>query len=151
MAVSGFNSVNPNPDRFTFIIGKGLSDSGSGSTSNVVAAMNKCAEDGADVISLSLGGGGFSNTFNNAANDWWAAGRLMIAAAGNGGNNALSYPASYKSMMSVAAVDSGETKAGFSQYNSQVEIAGPGFINFFLSRAAFTSVVTGRARAKGST
>merc|ERR1712176_11519 len=51
---------------------------------------------------------------------------MGIAAAGNGGNSALSYPASYKSVMSVAAVDSNENKAGFSQYNEQTEISGPG-------------------------
>ena len=42
------------------------------------------------------------------------------------GNTALSYPASYDAVMSVAAVDSNENKASFSQYNAQVEIAGPG-------------------------
>merc|ERR1712157_713158 len=45
---------------------------------------------------------------------------------GNSGNSALSYLALYKSVMSVAAVDSNENKAGFSQYNEQVEISGPG-------------------------
>merc|ERR1712176_729854 len=34
--------------------------------------------------------------------------------------------ASYKSVMSVAAVNSNENKAGFSQYNEQTEISGPG-------------------------
>lgn len=38
----------------------------------------------------------------------------------------MSYPASYDALMSVAAVDSNENKASFSQYNAQVEIAGPG-------------------------
>ncbi|HVS03674.1 MAG TPA: S8 family serine peptidase, partial [Thermoanaerobaculia bacterium] len=48
------------------------------------------------------------------------------AAAGNAGNTQLSYPASYNSVVSVAAVDSTGTVASFSQQNSQVELAGPG-------------------------
>ena len=51
---------------------------------------------------------------------------LLIAAAGNGGNSAFSYPASYTSVMSVAAVQSNEQRIYFSQYNEQVDIAAPG-------------------------
>ena len=51
---------------------------------------------------------------------------LIIAAAGNGGNSAFSYPASYTSVMSVAAVQSNEQRIYFSQYNEQVDIAAPG-------------------------
>ncbi|HSG24964.1 MAG TPA: S8 family serine peptidase, partial [Anaerolineales bacterium] len=39
---------------------------------------------------------------------------------------AFSYPASYSSVMSVAALDSNKAIANFSQQNSQVEIAAPG-------------------------
>merc|ERR1711971_117802 len=114
-------------NKFSFFIGKGLSDSGSGSTSSVMEAVQACVDNGSNVISMSLGGGGASNTvdqqyYGHYKND----DVLIIAAAGNSGNSALSYPASYKSVMSVAAVDSNENKAGFSQYNEQVEISGPG-------------------------
>lgn len=53
---------------------------------------------------------------------------LIIAAAGNSGptNNVKSYPASYKAVVSVAALDSNNDLAGFSQVNDQVEIAAPG-------------------------
>merc|ERR1712137_76374 len=50
----------------------------------------------------------------------------MGAAAGNDGNSGKSYPASYDAVMSVAAVDSSENRASYSQYNDQVEIAAPG-------------------------
>merc|ERR1740123_539666 len=48
--------------KFQLVIGKALSDSGSGSLSGVLDAVQKCVDDGADVISLSLGGGGYSKT-----------------------------------------------------------------------------------------
>lgn len=66
---------------------------------------------------------------------------LHIAAAGNGGNSSLSYPASYDAVVSVAAVDSSESKASFSQYNSQVEIAGPGVgVNSTWNNGAYRSI-----------
>lgn len=49
-----------------------------------------------------------------------------MAAAGNDGTSAYSYPASYDSVISVAAIDSNKAVADFSQYNSQVELAAPG-------------------------
>ena len=51
---------------------------------------------------------------------------LIIAAAGNGGSSAKSYPASYNSVVSIGAIDSNKNKAGFSQYNNQVELSAPG-------------------------
>jgi subtilisin family serine protease len=56
----------------------------------------------------------------------YSKGVLSVAAAGNFGNAVLSYPASYDSVISVAAVDQNEEIAYFSQYNSQVELAAPG-------------------------
>merc|ERR1712176_1563102 len=114
-------------DKFSFFIGKGLSDSGSGSTSGVMSAVQACVDNGSNVISMSLGGGGASDAVNQQYYGHYKDDDvLIIAAAGNSGNSALSYPASYKSVMSVAAVDSRENKAGFSQYNEQTEISGPG-------------------------
>jgi len=114
-------------DKFSFFIGKGLTDGGSGSFSSVMAAVQKCADEGANVISLSLGGGGFSQSQHDQYKKHYEIDDiLLVAAAGNDGNSDYGYPASYKFLMSVAAVDSSETKAGFSQFNDQVEISGPG-------------------------
>merc|ERR1711923_110476 len=114
-------------DKFSFFIGKGLTDSGSGSTSSVMAAVQACVDNGSNVISMSLGGGSPSDSVNQQYYGHYKEDNvLIIAAAGNSGNSALSYPASYKSVMSVAAVDSNENKAGFSQFNEQTEVSGPG-------------------------
>ncbi len=94
--------------------------------SSVSDAANRCANAGAKVINMSLGGSTKSITEENAFNSLNNNGVLSIAAAGNAGSSALSYPASYSSVMSVAATDSNNTVASFSQYNSQVEIAAPG-------------------------
>lgn len=78
------------------------------------------------VISMSLGGAGSTATENTAFQSAYDAGVLSIAAAGNAGTSAVSYPAGYASVMSVAAVDSAGVKATFSQFNADVEIAAPG-------------------------
>ncbi|MBW6474412.1 MAG: S8 family serine peptidase, partial [Anaerolineaceae bacterium] len=61
-----------------------------------------------------------------AFNNLYSAGILSIAAAGNEGTTAYNYPASYSSVVSVAAIDSNKVVAEFSQYNNQVELAAPG-------------------------
>ena len=81
---------------------------------------------GSDIVSMSLGGSFPSDVEENFMNSVYNDGVLLIAAAGNDGTTAFSYPASYDSVMSVAAVDQSENHAGFSQRNSQVDIAAPG-------------------------
>jgi serine protease len=95
-------------------------------SSTLVDAANRCAQNGARVINMSLGGATSSTTERTAFDNLDAQGVLSIAAAGNDGNTAHSYPASYDSVVSVAAVDSTKTVADFSQQTSQVELAAPG-------------------------
>jgi len=95
-------------------------------SSTLADAANRCVSAGANVISMSLGGGTKSRTEETAFNNANNAGVLSIAAAGNGGNSQLSYPASYPSVVSVGAVDSAKNIASFSQFNSQVEVSAPG-------------------------
>ena len=94
--------------------------------SDLVVAIEQCMNAGANVISMSLGGSMSSTTEEAAFQDAYDHGVLAIAAAGNGGSSAFSYPASYDAVVSVAALDSTKTVAGFSQFNSQVELAAPG-------------------------
>ena len=94
--------------------------------SSLVKAVEQCRASGSKVISMSIGGGSSSVTEENAFIAAVNAGMINIAAAGNDGNTSMSYPASYDSVMSVAAIDSSKNLASFSQRNAQVEIAAPG-------------------------
>lgn len=94
--------------------------------SDLAVAMQRCAALGAKVISMSLAGGGFSATEESAANSLYAQGVLIFAAAGNAGDSTVAYPAAYSNVVSVAAIDSNAAKAGFSQFNADVELAAPG-------------------------
>lgn len=96
-------------------------------SSSLIAALDRCETDGqANVVSMSLGGSVKSRTEERAFNAANNNGELSIAAAGNAGNRSKSYPASYSSVVSVAAVDSALVVADFSQQNDQVELSGPG-------------------------
>ncbi|GAA4865310.1 S8 family serine peptidase [Luteimonas vadosa] len=94
--------------------------------STLIDAAQRCASAGAKVINMSLGGSFSSSTEDAGFQQLYDAGVLNIAAAGNDGNNRHSYPASYDSVISVAALDSNKVVASFSQQTNQVELAAPG-------------------------
>jgi subtilisin family serine protease len=121
----GVVGVNPN-QRLKLHIVKVFGKDGWAYSSTLASAANKCGAAGANVISMSLGGGARSMTEQKAFDSLQTKGVLSIAAAGNDANTTTSYPAGYASVMSVAAVDENKTWASFSQYNADVEIAGPG-------------------------
>lgn len=121
----GVVGVLPNANVNLHII-KVFNASGWGYSSDLASAVNTCAQNGAKVVNMSLGGSGSSTTERNALESATNSGVLLLAASGNDGNSTLSYPASYDTVMAVGATDSGNKHAEFSQYTAQVEIAAPG-------------------------
>lgn len=119
---SGVVGVNPSGNLDIHVI-KMFGDT---FNSDLVAGADDCVAAGANVITMSLRIGGYSSTADNAFQGYADDGVLSIAASGNDGNSTKSYPASFDSVMSVGATDSGNMHANFSQYNDQVEISAPG-------------------------
>jgi subtilisin family serine protease len=95
-------------------------------SSDLIDAASHCADAGANIISMSLGGDGRNRLERLGFDALYDQGILSIAAAGNDANTRKSYPASYDSVVSVAAIDSDYLIADFSQQNDQVELAAPG-------------------------
>lgn len=95
-------------------------------TSALIDAAQRCQAAGARIISMSLGGPSSSIAERDAFTRLYQQGVLSIAAAGNDGNGAYSYPASYDSVIAVAAVDNENKRANFSQFTTQVELSAPG-------------------------
>ena len=91
---------------------------GWGYSSDLAHAADKCADAGANIISMSLGGGGANSTEENAFKSFTEAGGLVLAAAGNDGNSVRSYPAGYSSVMMIGANDNNNDIADFSQFPS---------------------------------
>jgi serine protease len=80
----------------------------------------------ADIINLSLGGGGFSPSSQALYNELRNLGITVVAAAGNEGSRTPSYPASYDNVISVSAVDVEQRITSYSNRGSRVDIAAPG-------------------------
>ncbi len=89
---------------------------GWGYSSDLAFAAEKCSAAGANIISMSLGGGRANSAEENAFQAFTDNGGLVVAAAGNDGNNVRSYPAGYSSVMMIGANDANNNIADFSQY-----------------------------------
>jgi len=122
---TGTSAVGVGP-QIDLLIAKFLGPSGSGSTSNEISAIQWAVKKKARVISMSYGSYYGSRTEEKALNNAYSKGVYLAAAAGNDGLPITIYPAGYKNVVSVAATDSLDQTASFSNYNSDVELAGPG-------------------------
>ncbi|MDO8689695.1 MAG: S8 family serine peptidase [Dehalococcoidia bacterium] len=103
--------------------------------STEVNALHYAADNGARVISISLGGTFTSTSELVAINYALGKGALVIAAAGNcyadgsecdGQINPVSYPAGYPGVLAVAATTASDTHASYSEEGTFVSIAAPG-------------------------
>ncbi|MGB0653641.1 MAG: S8 family serine peptidase [Thermoplasmatota archaeon] len=101
-----------------------LNGAGSGTHSQIANGVTYAADQGADILSMSLGGPG-SQTILDAINYADASGALIIAATGND-NGPVGYPAAYSNVVAVGAYDQNQNRASFSNYGSQMEISAPG-------------------------
>jgi thermitase len=87
------------------------------------------SDQGAQVISLSLGNFVYSQMMQDAVNYAWSKNRVILAAAGNNNLNIDSipfYPASYQNVVCVGSTDVNDVKSGFSNFGKRVDVAAPG-------------------------
>jgi len=106
----------------------------------------------ADIINMSLGGSGYSETLHDAVKEVNHAGVLMIAAAGNTYDDNVSYPAKFPEVVAVSALEyvEGEppTLASFSSYGDEIDLAAPGrdvlstYPGDYVSRLSGTSMAS---------
>lgn len=93
---------------------------------DIVQAIIYATDNGAHVINMSFGGS-YDNHVMKAALDYaHINGVVLVAAAGNGNTDEASYPGSYENVIGVAATDSGDNRAGFSNYGYWTDVAAPG-------------------------
>ncbi len=105
----------------------GGSVAGAAKLTSIYRAILFAVRKGADIISLSLGGsdnivGQLVLAYVNTR------GVVIVAAAGNENISlkSLSFPASHKDVIAVAATDANDTKAWFSNHGAWVDVAAPG-------------------------
>jgi len=105
---------------------KVLSAYGGGTVADIAEAIRFAADNNADVINLSLGGGGESQVLKEAVDYAYSKGVVVVAAAGNENRNSASYPARFPHVISVAATGPSGEKAPYSNFGAGVDISAPG-------------------------
>ncbi|QQS22019.1 S8 family serine peptidase [Candidatus Saccharibacteria bacterium] len=127
-----------------------LGDDGSGWTSTIVAAIYYAVDNGAKIISMSLGGDTKDSAMEAAINYAYSHGVVIVAAAGNCGTGsengcnpskpgAMSYPALYSHVIAVGASDANDVRATFSSYGPGLDVVAPGsgaIVSPLISRGA---------------
>ena len=103
-----------------------LDDNSYGDSFTVGQSVYYAVDNGADIISISLGTS-FDDPYMRAAILYALDnGVIVVSAAGNNGCNCVSYPANYPEVVAVGAVNPSGGLASFSSYGAQLDILAPG-------------------------
>jgi serine protease len=124
VGVAGMSQVTILPMKV--LSGTDILGSCSGSASVIAQAIRDAADQGANVISMSIGGPD-STVEHDAVTYAYNKGVIIVAAAGNDGSaNSIDYPGAYPESIAVAALDSTKTRASYSDGGPQLDISAPG-------------------------
>ena len=105
---------------------KVLSIGGNGTVADIAEGIRYAADHGAHVINLTMVGDGNSLFLQKAIDYADRKGAIIISPAGNSGRTAAAYPARYRHVLGVAALDSKGQKAPYSNGGAGVDISAPG-------------------------
>lgn len=112
--------------RSTIMPIKVLSAEGSGTTAAIAQGIHWATDHGADVINMSLGGGGHSSIMAKAVKYAHDKGVVVVCASGNSARGQVSYPAAYPGAIAVAATQQDERVTFYSNWGKEIAIAAPG-------------------------
>jgi len=104
---------------------KVLDEYAEGWYADIIAGILYAADNGADIINMSLGGEDDSQAFRDAVTYAHDRGAVLVAAAGNDGGAVL-YPAAYGEVLAVGAVDQNDRRADFSNHGPELDVVAPG-------------------------
>ncbi|TMV44595.1 peptidase S8 [Paenibacillus mesophilus] len=105
---------------------KVLDETGAGTTYSVAQGIIWAADHGAKVINMSLGNYADAQFLHDAIRYAFDKDVVLIAASGNDNTERPGYPAAYPEVFAVAATDSKQQKASFSNYGDYIDVAAPG-------------------------
>ncbi len=93
--------------------------------SQCAQGISFCAQNGAEVISMSWGPGSYAiqSAINDAYNNYDV---ILFGAAGNDNTSTMHYPAAYTNVVAVAASNGSDFRANFSNYGTWIDITAPG-------------------------
>lgn len=133
---------------------KVLSDSGSGTKSLTISGVDWVVDQAStsgkkSIANLSLGGS-YSQAQNDALAAAYDSGVLMVVAAGNDNHPACdNSPASEPTAVTVAATDSANARAAYSNFGECVDIFGPGsaITSAYIGSPTATAMLSGTSMA----
>jgi serine protease len=105
---------------------KVMDSTGNASLTAEVDGIYFAANNGAKVISMSLGGPGTVATEQAAVTYAYNAGATIVCSAGNAGSTVPEYPASYVECISVSAIRYDYTLPLYSNYGQYIDVCSPG-------------------------
>lgn len=114
LSSGGLKGVAPDAQIYAY---KVLSSAGSGSSLGIITAIEAAVDDGADVISMSLGGNGEPDSpMGVASNNAMKSGVVVVVAAGNSGpgKETIGSPGNAHDIITVGATDKSDKIASFS-------------------------------------
>jgi serine protease len=105
---------------------KVLNKSGFGTAADIADAIRFAADEGAQVINMSLGGGPRSLVMQSAVAYARKKGLVVVCAAGNTGRGRVEYPAAYPGAFAISSVGPTKELAFYSSYGKEIAVAAPG-------------------------
>ena len=96
-------------------------------TDEIIEAIYYAADNGARVVSMSLGSPIESGAEQTAVDYAHGKGVVLVAAVGNEGDETMIYPAGCENVIGAGATNNLDEKASFSTYNSSVDVTAPGW------------------------
>lgn len=129
------------------MIGKILNENNTGYYSWWTDAIYYAVDNGANVINMSVGGSGFSNSMKDAIDYAYDNGVIVVACMMNENNNTTFYPAGYQNTIAVGATNpNDERSAPFfwsatsgSNYGNHIDVVAPGNYIYGLNHQSNTN------------
>jgi subtilisin family serine protease len=122
---------------------RAFDDNGQADIFMLAKAIRWAASNGAHVINMSWGTRTNSKAIKSAIDFARSRDVLLVASAGNDNTSFPQYPAAYSGVMTTAATDLFDKKAGFSNYGSYVFVTAPGMNIFSTYPGGHYSIASG--------
>ena len=103
-----------------------LSSSGSGSATAIGNGVVWAADQGADVISISIGLSHEDGFLRDAISYAVGVGSVVVASSGNGAGSPVAFPARHPGVIAVGAVDGSGEAAWFNSVGPELSVTAPG-------------------------